>query len=543
MWLFAGALALALAAFEPSLRGDLVFDDYHLPFANPQAGQMPARFWIGGVRPLLMATYWANFLLSGTNPLSYHVLNLILHAGTGVLVFFVFKRLLEISGAAGERRWYALFGATLYLLHPLQTESVDYIAGRSELVAGFFFFAAWMVFLRSFESETRARTAILVLLLAGAAVLGKESAISLPAILIATDLFWAKEGVAAQLRRRLKLYVPFVIGAVAGAVLILRSLSGGAGASAGADPLSYALTQCRVILIYIRMFFIPAGQNGDWGLPFFHSLAADGAWFYVLAMLLLCAATVWLYKRDRLTAFGILIFLLMLAPTSSFVPIKDALAERRMYAPIAGLILATLALALRLRPAGAAPKFAAIGALVLCGWLSWQRSQVWVSDVAFWRDSAEKNPANARAFFGLGTGLVKYHNCAAAIPAFESARSREPSNTEVVWDLASAYQCNKDPAHALPLFRAVAATQPSADAYNRIGYLEATLGHGAEAMDAIETALRLDPNNATAYVYRALARVAMSDRTGAEADFRRALELNPGNETAAQGLAALAGKR
>src|ERR1700688_487279 len=57
IWLFCGALALALIAFEPALGGDLVFDDYHLPFADPHAGQMPAKFWIGGVRPLLIATY------------------------------------------------------------------------------------------------------------------------------------------------------------------------------------------------------------------------------------------------------------------------------------------------------------------------------------------------------------------------------------------------------------------------------------------------------------------------------------------------------
>ena len=83
-------------------------------------------------------------------------------------------------------------------------------------MAGILFFASWWVFLRSFESATRVGTAIGVLLLAGAAVLGKESAICLPAILIATDLFWAQEGVVAQFRKRLKLYIPFVLGGMRG---------------------------------------------------------------------------------------------------------------------------------------------------------------------------------------------------------------------------------------------------------------------------------------------------------------------------------------
>src|ERR1044071_6769648 len=66
---FAGAgLLLALAVFSPALGGSFVFDDYHLPFAQPHAAEMPASFWIGGVRPVLIATYWLNFLISGTRP-------------------------------------------------------------------------------------------------------------------------------------------------------------------------------------------------------------------------------------------------------------------------------------------------------------------------------------------------------------------------------------------------------------------------------------------------------------------------------------------
>jgi tetratricopeptide (TPR) repeat protein len=545
LWLLAAFVVLSFLAFSPSLGGVFVFDDYHLPFADPNAAEAPWRFWIGGVRPVLVATYWANFLLSGTRPLSYHVVNLLLHAGAGVLVFFILDRVLEISGLKdGSRRWYALFGAALFLLHPLQTESVDYIAGRSELVAGFFFFAAWLVFLRSFDGEIRAGTALAILVLAAAAVLGKESAICLPAILIATDLFWPREGVVAQFRRRLKLYVPFVLGGVLGALYILRGLTtGGAGTSAGVSPMSYALTQCKVILIYIRLFLIPAGQNGDWQLPFYHSLTAGGAWIYVVLMLALLGAIAWLYRRDRLAAFGLLIFLLMLAPTSSVVPIKDAVAERRMYVPIIGLILAAIALALRFRMSAETLKPVAAGVLACVAFLCWHRSQVWVSDVTFWRDAAIKNPANARAYYGLGVALMKQQKCAAAIPEFAAARSRDPGNYELVWDLASAYECNRQPELAVSLLRPFAAARPSASNYNRLAQVEASLGHTTEAMGAIENALRLDPNNATSLAYRGLTKLALNDYSGADVDFQRALEIEPDNKVAQHGLEIIASKR
>jgi tetratricopeptide (TPR) repeat protein len=399
------------------------------------------------------------------------------------------------------------------------------------------------VFLRAFEGEIRAGRALAILVLAGAAVLGKESAICLPAILIATDLFWPRDGVAAQFRRRLKLYVPFVVGGVLGALYILKGLTtGGAGTSAGVSPLSYALTQCKVILTYIRLFLIPLGQNGDWQLPFYHSLAAGGAWIYAVLMLALVGAIAWLYRRDRLAAFGLLIFLLMLAPTSSVVPIKDALAERRMYVPIIGLILATIALALRLRVSTDTLKPIAAGILACAAFLCWHRSEVWVSDVTFWRDSAIKNPANARAYYGLGVALMKSQKCASAIPEFAAARSRDPGNYELVWDLAGAYDCNRQPEKAVPLLRSYAAARPSAANYNRLAQVEASLGHQTEAMQAIENALRLDPNNATSLAYRGLTKLALSDFSGADLDFQRALEIEPGNKVAQRGLDIIASK-
>jgi protein O-mannosyl-transferase len=544
-WLFLGAFVLSLAVFGRSLGGGFVFDDYHLPFMDPRAAQMPAAFWIGGARPLLTATYWSNFLLSGTDAFYYHLTGLAIHAATTVLVFFVLDRLFDISGFKTNRCWYALFGAAIFLLHPLQTESVDYIAGRSELVAGFFLFAGWLVFLRSFESKTGIVTVLGILILAGAGLLGKESAISLPAILIATDVFWAKDGLVAQFRRRWKLYVPFVVGALGATVLILRTLGGGSatGATAGVSPLSYALTQCRVIPTYIRLFLVPVGQNGDWGLPFFHSLVFGGAWLYVLLMLALLAVTGWLYFRNRLAAFGLIVFLLALAPTSSIVPIRDALAERRMYVPIAGLILTALALVLDSRLSVSALRNSAVAIVAILGLISCARGGVWTSDVAFWRDSTEKNPDNGRAHFGLGSALVKAHNCAAAIPSFEIARSKEPANAQFAWDLATAYQCHQDPERALVLYRTLAAAQPTAATYDQIGYIEATQGRVPQSLDAIENALRLDPNDATAYAYRGLARLALDDTEHAEADFRHALQIDPTNEAASKGLAALAARR
>ena len=494
-----------------------------------------------------MATYWANYLLSGTDTLSYHVVNVMLHAATAVLVFFIFERMFSIAGVVRSPRVYALAGAALFLFHPLQTESVDYIAGRSELMSGLFFCAAWLIYLRTFESETRAVTSIEILVLAGAAVLAKENAICLPAVLFATDVFWAKRPFTSQMRRRVKLYVPFVIGGALAAIWILRGLTAetSAGFSSGNSPARYALTECRAILTYVRLFFVPAGQNGDWQMPFFNSLADGGAWLYVVGLLAMMAGIFWASSRLRLVAFGLLIFLLMLAPTSSVVPIRDALAERRMYMPIVGLILASIAasVAIAERFQLKAGHLRALGtvAVFAAAVLSWHRSAVWNGPLELWGDSVAKNPSNPRAHLGLGNAFVASNNCQPAVREFTLARSEDPSNGQTVWNLAEALQCAGQFDRAEALLLSFANSNPSANNWNQVAFTEAHLGKTDAVFDATDKALSLDPNNATAYAYRGLAKFAVNNVEGAREDLAHALSLDPYNSAALAGNRSLSG--
>jgi tetratricopeptide (TPR) repeat protein len=133
--------------------------------------------------------------------------------------------------------------------------------------------------------------------------------------------------------------------------------------------------------------------------------------------------------------------------------------------------------------------------------------------------------------------------CVDAIREFKIVQSQAGPSEEMSTNLAAAYQCNHQPELALNELQAIVAKHPSASLYDRIGYIEATMGRVAPALDAFENALRLDKNDATAYSYRGTAKLAINDSRGAEADLRRALELDPGNGAALQGMAALAARR
>ncbi len=139
-WIVAGAAALiAYLAYQPALDGEFVFDDRYLPFLAPDAMIRPIGMWIGKIRPVLLLSFWAHLHLMGQEPYSYHLVNLLLHLLNAGLVFLLLRHLLaRLDPADGRNPLLAGFGAALFLLHPLQTESVAYVASRSEVLCGTF---------------------------------------------------------------------------------------------------------------------------------------------------------------------------------------------------------------------------------------------------------------------------------------------------------------------------------------------------------------------------------------------------------------------
>jgi tetratricopeptide (TPR) repeat protein len=544
--LFAAALILAGVVYLPSLNGPIIFDDFNLPFSDPGAARMPAGFWIRGVRPLLMATYWLNYAISGTTTFSYHAVNLLIHTAAAVVVFFVLRQLLKLASIERNAFLLSLFGAGLFLLHPLQSESAAYIAGRSELVSGFFLISAWLVFLNHFESRTTLSIALKILLLTAAALLGKESAISLPALLLVTDFYWNHASLHDQIRDRWKLYVPIVVGGLVAAVAIIRSLDKAPSAGLSLEnvtPFRYALTQCRAILTYLRLFLIPAGQSGDWQIPFYRSFADNGAWLYVLGILVLVGGIVWSFRRSRLLSFGLLVFVLLLLPTSSVIPIKDALAERRMYIPIIGLVLALVAILDKYQLDPAVLKVGSLAVLGLAAILTFQRSQVWGDDSGFWQDVLKKDPGNKRAHIDLANSYMRQRRFTEAMAEDDVLDKMDGVTERTLLSRVTVYEVMQNYDLALDMLHKTAAMHPTSSTYTEIGHLEAYLGHIPESFAAFELALKLDPQYAPAHAQRGMIYLATGDNARASIDFHDALKSEPYNEIAMTGLSKLAGSR
>jgi protein O-mannosyl-transferase len=548
----AAALLLVFVAYGPALNGAFVFDDRYLPFFNRTLQHRPLLDWIRGVRPMLMLSFWVNYAMSGEQPAIYHATNVLLHFFNSILVALIAMRLLELAplphlqsrdrqGAVSEallnRDPYGavvgIFAGALFLLHPLQTESVAYVASRSEVLSVFFYYGAYCVFLfRRTEKITWAR-ALAVLALFAAAASTKEHTLTLPVLLLLTDLYWVKGGIRANLR----LYALLTAAGAVAAVGVWRVLAGANTAgfhTPGFTPLTYLYTQGRMFWIYLRLLILPFGQNADPEIAISHTPWEHGAIFGLLAIAALLVAA-WVFrKRLPLACFGVVVFVLLLAPTSSFIPIQDPLAERRVYLPFLGFALVCVdllrGLPLRRRLMIEVP------ALLLLLLLTYQRSAVWGSSLALWQDTAEKSPNKVRPRFQVAFAYYEQQNCPLAAENFEKAASLAPPDYSLLVDWAYALDCEGKPREAIEKLHEATQKEFDPQAWALLGMVYGKQRQVTEALDSLQQAQNMNPNFVMTYSIRGNVYESMGDFANARAQYQYALTLDPYNESVRESL-------
>jgi tetratricopeptide (TPR) repeat protein len=529
------ALFVAFQVYAPALNGPFVFDDTLQPYHVPNYPN-DLHAWISGVRPLLMFSYWMNYQFS-TEPFSYHVINVLIHVFNSLLVFFIVRRFL----APTQRDPLAAFAGAVFLLHPIQTESVAYIAGRSECLSVLFLLAAFTVFLYRRSPTASWKIAIAVFALFGAAVATKEHTLVLPGLLLLTDYYWNPGFSLEGIRRNWRIYLPIAAGGIAGLAFVARILAHAPSAGFGLKDLTwyrYFFTECRAFFSYLRLLVFPAGQNLDYDYPVSHTIVEHGAIFGLLVILLLLGAAIYYRRRYSLASYGSLVFLLLLAPTSSIVPIKDPLAERRLYMPMIGALLVAVAALQYLRFDRRKLAIGMSAVAVALAFLTWQRNQVWASDIALWEDTVHKSPGKARVHFQLAHTYYANGRYQDAVKQYAEAARLQQLDYSLLVDWGLAYDDAGQPDQALDKLRQAAAMEPSAHVYTQIARVYAKRSQWAEALTALAQAEKLNPNYDTTYYYRGGIRAKTGDFASAVADYQRALAFDPSLEPAVRdGLA------
>ncbi len=485
------------------------------------------------LRPVAYLTFSINYMMSGFNPVGFRIVNLAIHIINAQLVFACIQLLLNLSPCFSRlSRYSAQFiptaSAFIFLLHPMQTESVTYIMQRFASLAAMFYLATiWLYLVWSRHKQKGlkhdyARWASVVMLLLGMFV--RESLITAPIMIVLLEVTvlsnFLKSGIKKAAPHLMLLpVIPILV------VLVSAAQSGSSISIAGAlnvvnyggvSAAHYALTQMVVVLTYLRLYLLPYSQNLDpdqilYTLPY--QLPVIGA---ALLIGFLVGGSYLLCRRNRgdvrytLVFVGVCWYFLALSVSSSFVPQPDLMAEHRAYFASVGFIMALICLVDLLRTALGTARInrLIVGLLIIwCGVLSvltYSRNNMWRSGISLWSDAAKKSPAKHRPWYNLGIAYYKSGRLSEALKCLDKAIAIDPGFDEVYQVLGIIYidlkryqdvetvslqGINYDPANPVH--------------YNNLGIAYAQMGRSEDAKQAFSTAIDLRPGYENAMLNKA----------------------------------------
>ena len=505
-------------------------------------------------RPLASYTLALSHALSGRAPWGYHALGVLLHAANAVLLLALLRGTLG-RGALGARLGdaaprLAFAGAALWALHPLLSEAVVFTSARSELLFSLFLLLALLAALRGFESGARsAAWSTLAVVAVALGTLCKEVMVVAPVAVLLYDRSFLAGGFAPALRRRPGLYLGLAASWLVVAAVVLSQPRGKTvGVDLGLTPIQYLFTQASVLLHYLRLAVWPAPLQFLYDWPPAFTLREALPELAVTSGLAL--ATLALLWRRPVAAFPPAWFFLVLAPTSSVVPIvSELVAEKRMYLPLAGLVPgAVVALHLAGRALGEATGRRGVvrplEGLVLAalatalGLATWERVGVWQSERSLWEDTAARAPLHPWVNNNLGIVYLRAGELERAEERFRAALARRPELATAWVNLGNVRMARGDVAGAVEAYRRGLEERPDAyEVHYNLGLGLARLGEVEAAVAHWEEAVRLYPGHRSAHVGLARAYARRGELARALEHQRLVIALNPAEAAAHVDLA------
>jgi tetratricopeptide (TPR) repeat protein len=419
--LIAAAAVIVGICYANSLPNGFILDDYHVVSVNPAIRTIaPLQFFkkpywgtnrsAGIYRPLTIFSFALEYPLWRQWAGGYRLTNMLLHAINGVLVFVVLRVLLQSATAAGA-------ASAIYLAHPVHTEPVVGLVGRSELLATLFFLVAWIFFRQ--RRTTLCSAAFLV------SLLSKENAIAFPAVMM-LDIFISEGSFRKVILqwRRLAAVTGVAVFYLAARLTVLGDLGVPKSAQYLNGSLTVAqreLTSGRAFLKYFQLLIAPIDVTGDYD---FNSIpiatASDWiAWAGVVVVVLMIVVAFRVQKNQRPLAFAIFFFFITMLPTSNWImPTSIIMSERALYLPslalclIAGLVWARL-------PGREMRAVLGVGMMATAVLLCIAHNYVWRDDLSYYRNMVRVLPNNIRGRQGYGVALIEARHPGEAVRQFE----------------------------------------------------------------------------------------------------------------------------
>jgi tetratricopeptide (TPR) repeat protein len=564
-WMPVVLATMCVVAYHNTLHVPFIFDDLPgitrnpairrlWPLSEVTASELPML----SARPLISLSIAVNYALGGYEVAGYHLFNLVVHFLNAMLVFAVVRRALAGTPSPdpshNQTQWVAYAVASLWMLHPLVTESVTYVLQRTELLMAMFLLATLYCFARGIQSPQKTVWFGLAIVACTLGMGTKEVMVVAPLLILAYDYIFAARSFRAALRSRPELYAGLVASWVVLAALALTiNLKVKSGLTVDVmSPWNYFKMQWTVVAHYLRLAVWPRGlvlDYSDWPRETTLARALPAAGLLVA----LFASSVWAIRRRWWWGFWGVWFFLLLAPSSSFLPLPtEPAAERRMYLPLVAVITVTLGGADRLcrnlwvrfgwpDRARAWLQTSAVLTLALAlGMATIQRNAQYRSAESIWADVVAKRPGSARGHANLGLALLDENRAAESIPHFVDALRIDPGHPIVRCNLAAALAASGAADQAIAQLQETLRNVPDyAPAHSALADLLVDRGELKAALEHYGTALAINPDEQIAHFNLAQLLTRLGQREGAITQYTEVLRLDPRNATAHYNLANL----
>ena len=534
---------LGLIFYTPSLNYNFQFDDlanitklFHIRHTTFST------IFFGGPRWISNWLNTMHYKIGKFAPFSYRLFNVISHSMTSILIFYLFY--LALSGLKKKSFFsknafiIAFTTAFIFLLHPVQTQTVSYvIQGQLEGLAGFFITSITLCFLilsRSKSFLTRTLLTGLLLILATFSCGTKEIAIISPFLLLIFDWFFIAQGDTQSLKSRLLLHGIYFITIfgiylyflkptffinLLGLKIEARNNIGNVLTENPADkilPFPFFISQFKVILHYLFMFIWPFIISVEYDWKLVKGFFALDCFFPFLALCFLTFIVIKLLLKDRanITTFGLIWFFICIAPRSSFIPSSELLTDYKTYTGSVGicflLALGITKLLLLVSEKIKHEKFIhykfQINSLCLLllalpiGWATYERNKVWRSGEEFWGNIIKNAPGKARAYNNYAVALSEKGLYKESIPYYQKAIDMDKSYPDPLNNIAVAFSFMGDVDKAIESLKKSIMIQPMyPEAYNNLASFLITKKEYDQAENALNYALRLRPHYGKAY--------------------------------------------
>ncbi len=536
---------MTFICFGNSLRGEFVADDYFVVVGNryiQSVETLPQLFTHsyfynnpsqGFYRPLANLSFALNYGLGRLNPWGYHLINLLLHAFNGLLVYWLACR---YTGREGVSLWIAL----LFVAHPVHVEVVSNIAGRPELLACSGVLLAWF-FYRP-DSDWRYYGLSLFAYFLG--LLAKESAVVLPGILILTDLCERHDNTEAFWPNAARRYTGYLL--VLGTYLLIRV---SAVKQVGipvvvtlfkAAPLqTRVLTMSLAVLRYLKLMVWPRDLIAlyDFSVIPLTTTLSFSVVFALMLILLLLAVALWQFRTRPLLSFAILFFFMTISPVSNIVVATGVLvADRVLYLSVLG-ICAVVAAA---RRTGSVMVIAMLAILLAAALRDNTRNQDWMNQIAYLQALVRdlpNSPYKARNLEELGSRLAMKQDYESAASYLKQAVAINPSSIDGTYNTGLILDKLHRSDEALTYLGKAARLSPRDIEIRNVYAAKLLQANRLEpARDEFEAVIAINPNVAASHNSLGIIYARENQPERAREEFMMALRLQPDYPEAAHNL-------